>query len=588
MSHFFDNRDNVYPPVIPGADLNYEYDLSYMKKSIRKKGKRRGKTAGIILGIILGIAATVVLFLMHRQDLQKKVDAQISEHTAYSCEAGALCESAILKTQLLAASDAAHDILAAELDDGDCTTAVVCPCCDTVLIEARAEHIPVDDDGDCTTAVGCANCSVILTPANPEHTPEADDGDCTTEIRCSVCNTVTTPAKEHVPNDDGDCTTDDMCSNDGCTQLATPANTEHTPIADDGDCTTEIGCQHCSVILTPANSEHSPEADDDDCTTEIRCSVCNTVTTPAKEHVPNDDGDCTTDDMCSNDGCTQLATPANTEHTPIADDGDCTTEIGCQHCSVILTPANSEHSPEADDGDCTTEVKCSNCTVVLTQANEKHTISEDDGRLTTDILCTECETVLVPAPITYDGYKKAVLYMAGIGIAAAFAMLILCLLIGRISGSAKAKKYEKRLTLEEKCNKRRFDAVREALLKGRENLICESITTVSDDRSSSHFGTKKQREGRIFLTDEAIEFYDNDFSNLYKNFTVPLNCIQIINVEDNERNNTFTINSTRGCYSFIVPDESASCWKSQILAAWERNKRPNGTCGGFSSISTVR
>ena len=177
--------------------------------------------------------------------------------------------------------------------------------------------------------------------------------------------------------------------------------------------------------------------------------------------------------------------------------------------------------------------------------------------------------------------------MAGIGIAAAFLILILCSIIGAISGRVKAKKYEKRIVSEEKYNKRHFDKVREALLEGRENLICESMTTVSDDRTSYRFGTKKQRDGRIFLTGEALEFYDMDFSNLYKNFTIPLNSIQIINAEDNERNNVISINSTRGSYVFTVPDESANIWKNQILAAWERNKRTTGAREGFSSISTL-
>ena len=80
-----------------------------------------------------------------------------------------------------------------EADDGDCTTRVVCTVCGVTTTEATAGHT-----GGTATCVALATCSVCSMEygAYADHTPNADDGDCTTAVTCSVCDTVLTPARE--------------------------------------------------------------------------------------------------------------------------------------------------------------------------------------------------------------------------------------------------------------------------------------------------------------------------------------------------------------------------------------------------------
>ncbi len=71
----------------------------------------------------------------------------------------------------------------------------------------EAKHPAVADDGNCTTAVVCPDCGWVITAAKTAHTPNADDGDCTTAITCKDCGTVTTEAKTaHNYGTDNKCT----------------------------------------------------------------------------------------------------------------------------------------------------------------------------------------------------------------------------------------------------------------------------------------------------------------------------------------------------------------------------------------------
>ena len=56
-------------------------------------------------------------------------------------------------------------------DDGDCTTAVVCPECGETVTAAKT-HERAEDDNDCTTALLCKNsgCKYEFVPAAANHT----------------------------------------------------------------------------------------------------------------------------------------------------------------------------------------------------------------------------------------------------------------------------------------------------------------------------------------------------------------------------------------------------------------------------------
>lgn len=487
-----DEGATVYTPVLPKADVNYTHDLSYMKGNIKKRNIRKGRKLGIGFGIAVGLLVTLVIFLMHRSFYQQKIDAYATENSIIiSC---AVEKHSYADTQQ---KDDAHELLAKALDDGDCTTPVICPCCDAVLVEANSAHTPREDDGNCTTAIRCKDCTVILTPANKSHTPEIDDGDCTTAVKCSLCNVITTPAKTHKVQDDGDCTTGGaFCTNTGC-EYERPVMSQHAPQPDDGDCTTPTKCSH---------------------------PYCNQTVIPAPR----------------------------TEHLPMADDGNCTTAIKCEFCNVITTPARDSHTPE-----------------------------EDDGFYTTDILCAHCGTLLIPAPITVTEYLIDLAYMAGFGIAAALVILLIFLGFATAIGNSRAKRYEEFKKRQEVYNFKLFNPVRINLSAKRKTLICESMATVNDENSSDYLGIDKVREGRIFLTEQALEFYDTDFTTTYKNFVLPLNTILSLDIDGTMQNNKITVRSNVGRYDFTVPDGSADKWRSQILNARDYFERIPSTNNKF-------
>jgi len=80
-----------------------------------------------------------------------------------------------------------------EADDGDCTTRVVCTVCGVTTTEATAGH--TGGTATCVALATCSVCSMEYGELLP-HTPIEDDGDCTTAVTCSVCDTVITPARE--------------------------------------------------------------------------------------------------------------------------------------------------------------------------------------------------------------------------------------------------------------------------------------------------------------------------------------------------------------------------------------------------------
>ncbi|MBR4017079.1 MAG: hypothetical protein IKK11_04625, partial [Oscillospiraceae bacterium] len=92
------------------------------------------------------------------------------------------------------------------MDDDDCTSAVVCPKCGETVVAARANHAWTD--GSDTT---CNNMGCYITRESCSHNSMKDDGDCTTAVVCPDCGE-TIPAKEHVWTDDNDST----CNNEGC------------------------------------------------------------------------------------------------------------------------------------------------------------------------------------------------------------------------------------------------------------------------------------------------------------------------------------------------------------------------------------
>lgn len=301
-------------------------------------------------------------------------------------------------------------------DDGDCTTAILCKSCGTVVTQAKVKHVggtavcgeqmkcsvcgkaygkplehtPVEDDGDCTTEVSCMHCGLVMIPANAthtggtatcgeraqcaicgkeygdllEHTPAADDGDCTTEICCLVCGEVMTLAKEAHTGGTATCTQKATCA--VCGKVYGDF-APHTPAEDDGDCTTAILCTVCGQIAVDADASH--KGGTATCTQKAKCAICGEEYGDFADHAPaSDDGDCTTEVSCT--VCGLVVIPANKSHT--GGTATCTEKAKCAVCGKEYGDV-AAHVPAPDDGDCTTALLCRGCGKVLADARASHT-----------------------------------------------------------------------------------------------------------------------------------------------------------------------------------------------------------------------
>ena len=601
MSRFSKKEEPREKQVQSVECLNYGFDSSYMKSKLAEGVRKKARKVSKLLCLIALLLSVMVLAVMYFAELQAKVDDDISrlvdeEIATAQIEERLVPTGTVVHTPVRYASVSTeewHDQLLDLLDDGDCTTEIVCPCCQVVLREARATHEALADDGDCTTAVGCQYCDQTVVEAKTEHTPMADDNDCTTDILCEHCSHVCIEGTdEHTYTDDNDCTTADVCI--VCNKTAVEAKPSHEAMADDGNCTTAVLCQHCTHVMVEAKATHEAMEDDGDCTTDILCQHCSFVCTEGvDEHTCTDDNDCTTATVCT--VCNKTVVAARAAHEAREDDGDCTTAVDCQHCGCIAIEANKGHIAQEDDGDCTTDVVCLYCTHVCEYGNSehtpmvdydcttqdccavcgtevipakaKHTLETDDGNPLTAIGCASCEVTLVQAPVTFDKLLIEALIRVLIAIAIAVATLVLWRLFARGYAASKAHRYEERKNKEENASYQKFDDLRRALIKQRARVICESMAKIQDNYSNVFLDDDAAKSGRLFLTDRQLEFYDNDFGCSYKNFFIPLQTIYVVEAKEQERGNILTVHCKSGRYEFAVPDAQAGIWRKQILAA---------------------
>ncbi len=284
-----------------------------------------------------------------------------------------------------------------EEDDGDCTTALRCTVCGEITTPAKAEHI--GGTATCKDRAVCTECGNEYGEL-ARHTPEMDDGDCTTAIVCVVCGKVTTAAKGHsftnscdtscnnsgckytrtiyhIPGaDDGDCTTAIRCT--VCGEITTPAK-NHT--GGEATCTNRAVCTECGKEYGTLKA-HTPDTDDGDCTTEIRCTVCGNITTDAKAHRFTGGAEYDYDNnghwrICANAGCRVTNKASATEphsfgewYIPTHD-----SSIHARDC-VCGKIDWASHTPAQDDGNCKTEVLCTVCDLTAISALE-HDFSGD-------------------------------------------------------------------------------------------------------------------------------------------------------------------------------------------------------------------
>ena len=310
------------------------------------------------------------------------------------------------------------------------------------------ESIPVDLNAHTWSedlcVAECENgCGALRTP---QHDPEDDDGDCTTAVFCANCKSVVKKAFEshlfeYTSNNDATCVKDGTktanCSHPGC-------NKEHTIIDEgsldpnkhswDNDCDTDCN-NGCGATRTP---KHNPEDDDGDCTTDVLCSICKEVVKKGHEihlfenYKSNNNATCTKNETetskCSRCDKTEereiadskkphtLQTISEAVSATCMQEGK-TAHKKCQYCeyeekpeSIPVNPTAHkysslcdsdcdngcgatripQHYPEADDGDCTTAIKCSKCGVIVVEKYNKHLF--ENYILNNNATCTQNAT----------------------------------------------------------------------------------------------------------------------------------------------------------------------------------------------------
>jgi prepilin-type N-terminal cleavage/methylation domain-containing protein len=105
----------------------------------------------------------------------------------------------------------------------------------------------------CTDAQACIDCGYILANALG-HTADIDDGNCTTAIYCkNGCGTIMTVAKSHIY--DNDC--DPICNNSGCT--AGNRNITHSYTIDSGIQYTAATCTTARKNYLKCSCGHNPQ-----------------------------------------------------------------------------------------------------------------------------------------------------------------------------------------------------------------------------------------------------------------------------------------------------------------------------------------
>lgn len=104
-------------------------------------------------------------------------------------------------------------------------------------------------------------------------------------------------------------------------------------------------------------------------------------------------------------------------------------------------------------------------------------------------------------------------------------------------------------------------------------IICESRVYINDEYARSFLNERADhsfyKQGRLFLTDTTIEFYDLEAGTAYKNFVINLSDINFVG-----RSPMRLILETRsGEYKFHVPIGNSNQWRRQVLHALKRGVR---------------
>jgi hypothetical protein len=116
-----------------------------------------------------------------------------------------------------------------------------------------------------------------------------------------------------------------------------------------------------------------------------------------------------------------------------------------------------------------------------------------------------------------------------------------------------------------------FAPVREKLVTVR-RVVCESRAVTDDFYATTFIGDYSYKRGRLYLTYDAVEFYDDQFKVDYKNFLINIHDICFVKARCMFRHKV-VLYTRSGKYVIRVPLGTASFWCRQIRHVMQRGSR---------------
>ena len=134
-----------------------------------------------------------------------------------------------------------------------------------------------------------------------------------------------------------------------------------------------------------------------------------------------------------------------------------------------------------------------------------------------------------------------------------------CAIVKFVSDRRKERISEKHFTDGTEIN------MRQLVEQQRNGIICESYTKTKDNNGSMILGDWRQKKiGRMYLTNKALEFYADDFTNNYRNFVIRLDDVLSVN-HGGCFNHVVIVCSKSRIQKFRVPAGTAKAWSKEIL-----------------------
>ena len=275
----------------------------------------------------------------------------------------------ILPSNITDEADITECLHASAKDDGDCTTAVVCPVCKKTITAAKNNHKwdNWESNGDGTHTGKCTaeGCSKTITENCYGGTATCKGKE------CRVCEELygDTDMSNHTGAEEWVKTATTHLKKWNCCGTVTVKEENHH--WKDGKCTEcEYQCQH-------------PDAKDDgNCTTAIVCPICKETVKEANDahtwSLWQSKGDGTHSRGCGISGCTIQET-----ENCFGGTATCKEKAKCKGCDAEY--GDYSHSGEKWEITETTHEKvCTNCGATIVKCEDHHWV---DGK------CTECEYV---------------------------------------------------------------------------------------------------------------------------------------------------------------------------------------------------